>query len=178
MAAPRAGNIRTGPPVVTDISFLDQITNDLTGKSGWRIYRVTNIDSQLGCLGWDLLLNAPVDNRLIAIRANAVPGRRQYRSNDTLTSYSTEDRFDYSSSIGDLQRPGHQADVWYIGVYRPDTALGAFTLTTRLLTAESTAFRRGHSAGGKRGDKSKRQACGGIFGSRCRRGCWGGMCGW
>ena len=68
-----AGTIRSGPPVVTDINFVDQITNDLTGKSGWRIYRVIDINSQLGCLGWDILISAPVDNRLIAIRANAVP---------------------------------------------------------------------------------------------------------
>jgi len=134
-----AGSIRSGPPIVTDISFVDQITNDLTGKSGWRIYRVTDINSQLGCLGWDLLLSLPVDDRLLAIRANAVPGRQQYRSDDN-PAVSNNDLFDFSSSIGDLQRPAHQADVWYIGVYRPDAALGPFTLTTQLLTANTATF--------------------------------------
>src|SRR5207244_4293632 len=108
--------------------------------SGWRIYRVTDLTSQLGNLGWELLLNAPVDDRLLALRANAVPGRRQYRSDDNLNYANNEDRFDFSSSIGDLQRPGHQADIWYIGVYRPDAALGAFVLTRRLLTADTTSF--------------------------------------
>src|SRR6185436_14305600 len=35
-----------------------------------------------------------------------------------------------------LQRPGHQADVWYVGVFTTNTALGAFTLVTRELTAD------------------------------------------
>ena len=137
--SPAAGSFRSGPPQLTDTTFIGTQTNDLPAKSGWRFYRVADLPSQLGNLGWDILLTTPVENRLLALRANGLPVRRQYRQSDSAAVY-TSDRFDFSSSVGDLQRPGHQADVWYIGVYRPDDALGAFTLQTKLLTAETKAF--------------------------------------
>src|SRR5687767_1238121 len=36
-----------------------------------------------------------------------------------------------------LQRPAHPLDIWYIGIYNPSNALGAFTLYTRELVAET-----------------------------------------
>ncbi len=145
---PAVGSFRSGPPQLTDTTFVSTQTNDLSAKSGWRFYRVTDLASQLGHLGWEILLTTPVENRLLALRANGLPVRRQYRQNDGTGVY-TSDRFDYSSALGDLQRPGHQADIWYIGVYRPDDALGAFALQTKLLTAETKAFESATSITGQ-----------------------------
>ena len=64
----------------------------------------------------------------IAIRRNAVPGQWNYRNNDDNYSSSYLGYVDLSSSYGLLQQPGHQADIWYIGVYTPNQALGSFVL--------------------------------------------------
>ena len=42
---------------------------------------------------------------------------------------------DLSSTLGFLQQPNHPADVWYIGVYSPFTALGSFVLTGSQVSA-------------------------------------------
>jgi len=45
-------------------------------------------------------------------------------------SYNTgsEGYVDFSSTSGELVQIGHQADVWYIGIYMPTQPLGNFVL--------------------------------------------------
>ena len=124
-------------PVVTDIAFVSCTTNDDPDRVGWRYYRVADIPSQLGCLGWDLLLQDHVPGTEIALRRNAVPGHWFYRQDGY--TYANNGHVDYSG-IEFLQRPGHLADIWYIGVFMPTIALGDFTLITRTLTASPVGF--------------------------------------
>ncbi|HLP77402.1 MAG TPA: hypothetical protein VK327_10850, partial [Candidatus Paceibacterota bacterium] len=42
--------------------------------------------------------------------------------------YSTLGYVDVSSTLGFLQQPNHQADIWYIGIYTPAAPLGNFVL--------------------------------------------------
>ncbi len=134
-------------PVITDVHYTFSITNDAAGRAGWRYYRVPNIAEQLGSLGWELLLSNQVAGTEIAIRRNAVPGRWNRRDNDN--SYLTQSPppyldvtpgVQYPAVNGFLQQPGHQADVWYIGVYTPAQALGNFVLTGNALTAQLSGF--------------------------------------
>ena len=53
---------------------------------------------------------------------------------------------DYASSAGLLQLVNHPADIWYIGVYNPSQALGAFTLVSRPATAAALTFDGGSTA--------------------------------
>jgi len=121
-------------PVVTDIPYLTDPasnTNDDPARSGWRYYRVTNLASFVGKLGWQIELDqAHRAGYEIAIRLNVAPGRWSSRSNDSATAveYSTIHR---NSTSGIFQAPNHQADNWYIGIYNPTQALGPFQLTTR-----------------------------------------------
>lgn len=122
-----------GAPAVTVIPYLTapaSITNDESTRSGWRYYRVTDPASFLGKLGWQIELDqAHRAGYEIAIRLNVAPGRWTSRSNDSATAveYSTIHR---NSTSGIFQDPNHQADIWYIGIYNPAQALGAFQLTT------------------------------------------------
>jgi len=118
------------------------ITNNETSRSGWRYYQVSNIDSQLGFLGWQLDLANQVAGSEIAIRRNAVPSRWLYRTGGDAyhTSVSQANQADVSSTVGFLQHPGHPADIWYIGVNAPNQALGAFELTTREIPAPLNSF--------------------------------------
>ncbi|MDW8382549.1 MAG: LamG-like jellyroll fold domain-containing protein [Verrucomicrobiota bacterium] len=124
----------SGNPVITDVPFVSVSTNDDPTRVGWRYYRVLDITNQLGVLGWELFLQNQPPNTELAIRRNAVPGRWNYRQNNspTVLSYG---HVDASSQNGYLQRPGHPADVWYIGAYNPSNALGAFVLHLRELSA-------------------------------------------
>ncbi len=128
----------SGEPVVTDIPFINDaspVLNDLAFQDqvGWRYFRVPNIPEQVGALGWILELQDHVPGTEIAIRRNAVPGRRQFRNNST--TITKDGHFDYSSTLGFLERPNHPADIWYIGIHQPTTTLGAFKLRTRLIEA-------------------------------------------
>ncbi|MDZ8117486.1 BACON domain-containing protein [Pontiella agarivorans] len=120
-------NLRNREPVITQIDFIDTVTNDDPLRVGWRYYAVSDIAQQLGQLGWLLQLTNHVDGTEIAIRRNYVPGRWNYRKNGSANIYSSSDN-DQSSTLGFLQDPDHDADVWYIGVYYPYAALGTFTL--------------------------------------------------
>ena len=121
------------------------ITNDETTRSGWRYYQVSNIDSQLGFLGWQLDLANQVAGSEIAIRRNAVPSRWLYRSGGDAyhTTVSEANQADVSSTVGFLQHPGHPADIWYCRVNTPNQALGAFQLTTREIPAPLQDFTQG-----------------------------------
>ncbi|MFZ0826717.1 MAG: PKD domain-containing protein, partial [Verrucomicrobiia bacterium] len=131
-----------GSPVITPVCFIFSITNDAPNRVGWRYYSVLNINQQLGSLGWELLLsNAPAGSE-IAVRRNAVPGQWNYRNYeyDNGTSPNSAGYVDQSSYINVLQQPGHQADIWYIGVYSPALALTNFVLTGQQFVPQPMSF--------------------------------------
>jgi len=114
------------------------ITNDDSNRSGWRYYQVSDINSQLGFLGWQLDLDGVHQaGREIALRRNAVPARWSYRTGNSAYSTGVSEAYhlDATSNYGFLQRPGHQADIWYIGINTPNQAMGPFELTTREIPA-------------------------------------------
>lgn len=128
-------SLQNGPPVVTDINYVSTTANDDPARVGWRFYRVNDINQQLGSLGWDLFLTNFARGTRIAVRRNAAPGLWNLRNpNPSLATY-----YDALSTAEFLQRPAHQADVWYIGVYNPTNALGPFTLVTQELPATPLA---------------------------------------
>ena len=139
--APYTVSLKNGNPVITDMNYVDTRTNDDPNRVGWRYYRVPDIAQQLGTLGWDLFLSNAPPGTEIALRRNAVPGRWNYRANDNPYP-NTVANVDYSG-IDFLQRPGHQADIWYIGVYQPAQALGVFTLNARQLVPAPLSFNSG-----------------------------------
>jgi len=112
-------------PVITQIDYESSTLNDDPDRAGWRFFSVTDIDQQEGSLGWLLELTNHVAGSEIAIRRNNIPGRWNYREDGSLEESVHSDR---SSTLGFLQDPAHQTDVWYVGIYSPDAALGTFTL--------------------------------------------------
>ena len=127
--------LQNGPAVVTDINYVSTTLNDDPTRVGWRFYRVTDINQQLGSLGWDLFLTNFAPGTRIALRRNSAPSLWTFRNpNPTPANY-----YDVLSTADFLQRPAHQADVWYIGVYNPTNALGPFTLVTQELQATPLA---------------------------------------
>ena len=135
-------SLQNGPPTITPLSFTDTKINDQPTRVGWRFYALTDINSQLGCLGWELDLANQVPGTEIAIRRNAVPSQWNYRTNGNTYVY-TGSRVDVSGMGGFLQHPGHQADIWYVGVYTPTQPLGTFTLTSAPITPPITTFNGG-----------------------------------
>jgi large repetitive protein len=123
--------LQSGPAVVTDINFIGSITNDDPARVGWRYYRVTDITNQLGRLGWDIFLTNYAPGTRLALRKNAAPSIWNWRN----PGGNQFNYYDFISTADFLQRPAHQADVWYIGVYNPTNALGPFRLVTRELQA-------------------------------------------
>ena len=117
-------------PEVTEIPYITTETNADISRSGWRYYKVLDTGSQLGTLGWQIELDqAHRAGRTIAIRQNAVPASWSYRNNDSPTLHQAS-YVDKQSSVGVLQDPNHNPDIWYVGVYAPNITLDAFTLTT------------------------------------------------
>ena len=128
--------LQSGTPAITEIDFVSTTTNTDTNRVGWRFFQVSDIGQQLGALGWDLYLTNHAPGTRIALRRNAVPSIWNFRN----PNQGTAGNHDFLS-VGDfLQRPGHQADVWYVGVYNPTNALGSFTLVTGELTAAPVSF--------------------------------------
>jgi hypothetical protein len=121
--------LQNGPAIVTDINYIDTITNDDPDLVGWRYYRVTDISQQLGTLGWQLSVSNFAPGTRIAIRRNAAPSIWNFNN----PGLNIANYYDLISVAQTLQDPGHQADVWYIGVYNPTNSLGSFTLRTREL---------------------------------------------
>jgi large repetitive protein len=134
-------NLRNGEPTISSRVFLGTTTNDAPARAGWRFYVLTNITEQVGVLGWELELSNQVAGTEIALRRNAVPSRWFGRTEGA--TFGPVSYVDYSGTAGFLQRPGHQADIWYIGIFQPATNLGPFTLTTRAMTAPPLAFNSG-----------------------------------
>ncbi len=139
-APPYTCTVDNGRPVVTDVNYIFAITNDAPARAGWRFYRVPDTAQQLGSYGWDLALSNQFPNTEIALRRSFVPGRWNYR-NCTANCFSSTaaGHVDYSGTQGFLQRPGHQADIWYIGIYQPAAPLGSFVLTGQELTGTPIA---------------------------------------
>jgi large repetitive protein len=132
-------SLSSGTPVITDIGYRATAVNNQPNRSGWKYYRVPDVASQLGTLGWQLkLTGAPVGTE-IAIRRNLAPGIWSYRTGgsqaSTVVKYA-----DSSSATGLLQRVDHEPDIWYVGVYQPTLALGAFTLTLSDIAASVGSF--------------------------------------
>ena len=122
-----------GSPIITPVSYVFDITNDAPNRVGWRFYGVSDINSQLGSYGWELQLsNAPAGSEM-AIRRNAVPGEWNYRAIDDNYGFNSAGYADLTSFVNLLEQPGHQADIWYIGVYSPTQALGSFVLSGQQL---------------------------------------------
>lgn len=122
--------LRSGSPVVTPIQFTDVKVNDQPLRAGWRYYALTDINAQLGAHGWLLELANQVPGTEIALRRNAVPSRWRQRKDGLVTVLSSS-VVEYSGKSGFLDRPAHQPDVWYVGVYVATEPLGAFTLSCR-----------------------------------------------
>ena len=139
---------------VQPIDFLDAQAvpagpepNPKPARAGWVYFLAQDIAQQNGILGWELTLLNEIVGAEIAVRQNAIPGRMKYRkaSNNsgvelTRASIGTQQRvhLDASSTLGFLQRPSQQADVWYVGVYLQDQALGAFDLQRTNITPPLT----------------------------------------
>lgn len=140
---------------VQQIDFLDSQDvpvgpepNPKPARSGWVYFVAQDIAQQNGLLGWELTLLNGIAGSEIAVRQNAVPGRMNYRNATSATglelvrtSIGTFQRthLDASSTLGFLQRPSQQADVWYVGVYLPDLALGPFDLQRTAIMPAATA---------------------------------------
>jgi large repetitive protein len=130
--------LQTGAPDITEINFNSVTVNNDPNRVGWRLFKVSDISQQLGALGWDLFVTNFTAGTKIALRRNAAPGIWTYRTGTTFPLSAGV--YDFLSTADFLQRPGHQADVWYVGVYNPSNALGNFTLVTRELTADPITF--------------------------------------
>lgn len=127
---PFVATLTNSRPVVTDLSYSFQVTNDVASRVGWRYYRVGNIDEQLKSLGWELMLRNFVPGSEIAVRRNALPSRWNSRTNYLQTGVtSAAQALDAASAKGFLQMPRHPADIWYIGVNHKTQPLGPFVLS-------------------------------------------------
>ncbi|MFM2198675.1 MAG: hypothetical protein RLZZ505_2107 [Verrucomicrobiota bacterium] len=136
---PYSTDLSSGTPVIRDIGFRSTVINDQPNRSGWRYYRVPDIASQLGTLGWQMnLKDAPVGTE-IAIRRSVVPGIWKKKTGGA-TSITSVRYSDFSSANSILQRVDHEADIWYVGVYQPNVALGNFTLTLSDPLAQSATL--------------------------------------
>jgi len=134
--------LQNGNPEFTEIDFESVTTNTDTNRVGWRFFKLSNISQQLGALGWDLLVTNFAPGTRLALRRNAAPGIWNFR-NPNAGSAGT---YDFLSTADFLQRPGHQADVWYVGVFTTTNSLGAFTLISRPLIPEPLTFDNGSAA--------------------------------
>jgi large repetitive protein len=135
-ATNRTYALTNGEPFIPIRAFALTNVNDQPALVGWRYYVVSDIPSQLGTLGWELMLSGQPPGTEIALRRNAVPGRWNFRNGFG----GSQGYVDYSDTDGLMQRPGHQADIWYIGIYQVDTNLGAFTLNTHAIVPPLVAF--------------------------------------
>ncbi len=144
---PFSFTLTSGNPVISDIAFSSPAGgyangSAFEGSAGWRYYRLGDIASQVGQLGWILDLLDGVPGTEIALRRNAVPGRwpRRYRSSNTNYPVQTTAYVDASSTTGFLERPNHEADIWYVGIYNGAAALGPFRLVTAPATSTTVSF--------------------------------------
>jgi hypothetical protein len=126
----------SGPPVIPDIPYITTVTNTDTNRVGWSIYKVSDINAQVGSLGWDISISNASPGTRIALRRNGAPGIWNYRD----PAPGTAGFYTQLSTTNFLQAPDNPADVWYVGVYNPTNALGEFHLDLRELTASPVTF--------------------------------------
>jgi len=131
--------LQSGNPEFTEINFNSTTLNTDTNRVGWRFFKLSNINQQLGSLGWDLYVTNQSPGTRLALRRNAAPGIWNYRN----PSAGTEGSYDFLSTAEFLQRPDHQADVWYVGVFTTTNSLGAFTLVSRPLLPDTLGLNNG-----------------------------------
>ena len=134
-----SGSFVSGNPSISPVAYVSTTVNDDPARVGWRYYQVSDIQAQLGSLGWELFLQNQPPGTEIALRRNAVPSRWNYRQNNGVTAFS-KGYVDYSSVQGFLQRPAHQADIWYVGVYNPSNVMGSFILNLQEIPRNPIAF--------------------------------------
>jgi hypothetical protein len=144
--SPYTFSLQQGPPVIPTIPYLGATVNPAPLKAGGVHFVVSNIAAQNGTLGWELALSDQVPGTEIALRRNAVPGRWQSRNGYAGPLGPPGGPVDYASDSGLLQRPGHQADVWYVGVFLPQVALDTFTLTRTEIVPLPVAWNAGTAA--------------------------------
>jgi hypothetical protein len=145
--------------VPDDVAFIGSTLNNEAAttaddnnptKVGWRYFRVgvadaAGISAQLGKLGWELALSGAPANTEIALRRNFLPGKWQSRNAFNGAGAGSAYYQDFNSATGRLERPGHQADIWYVGVYSATTALGNFSLARNAQTPADVSFSNGSS---------------------------------
>jgi len=136
---PYSTHLKSGTPVITDIGYRGSVSNDQPDRSGWRYYRVTDIGAQLGTLGWQLDLDNAPPGTEISLRRALAPGSWKRKTGGSASAVAVR-HVDFSSATGILQRVDHEADIWYVGVYQPDTALGNFTLTLSDIVSGAGTF--------------------------------------
>ncbi len=124
--------LRNRAPEVTTIDYASSTENMDTDRVGWRYFVITDIESQLGNLGWLLDLVDAAPDAQVAIRRNALPGSWNYRING---NENDSEHWDDIGPADFLQSPQHQADVWYVGIYSENNPLGGFTLNSGSLSA-------------------------------------------
>lgn len=146
-------------PVPDDVTFIGTSRNDEAGtpaddanpnKAGWRYFRVgvadpQGISEQLRKLGWELALSGAPAGTEIALRRNFLPGKWSYRNGFNGNEQGSNYYQDFNSATGFLQRPSHQADIWYVGIYKSGTALGNFTLARTEMVAPVVPFANGQT---------------------------------
>jgi hypothetical protein len=139
--------LRSGRPVTTTLPFDGVVTNapEYASLAGARYFVLTDLAAQTGALGWQLALSGQAAGTRLAIRRNALPGARTSRSwsPGRTPSDSLETSADAASDTGWLDRPGHEADVWYVAVERTAGPVGPFTLTSLPMVATDLAFNGG-----------------------------------
>jgi len=90
---------------------------------------------QSGTLGWELWLTNQAPGTEIALRQNALPFRRNYRTDGSPYVDRPATSISPASKAGSSNR-GTRWISGYVGVYSPDEPLGAFTLHTAELTRQ------------------------------------------
>jgi hypothetical protein len=140
-------DLKSGDPQVATVPYVNEAPSQLVNApanqnmGGWVYYRVDNVAEQLNYMGWELLLSLQASGTDLAIRRNAIPAYGKYRQKGIVKT--GEKRVDLNSATGLLQDPNHEADIWYIGVYNPNVALGAFNLVTRAAQLSTLNFNGG-----------------------------------
>lgn len=126
--APWSGTLSSRPPEPPEIAFTDQNrTTADPSRPGWHYFVLNDLEAQLGSLGWELKLDAAVAGAELAVRSNAIPARWTYRNGYT-ASIQNRVYVDATTTSTLLQRAAQPVDVWYVGVYHPTLAVGAFEL--------------------------------------------------
>ncbi len=144
--APYSFTLFNGLPAIPVIPYVGATLNPQPLRAGTKHFVVTDIASQNGTLGWALALSGHIPGTEITLRRNAVPGRWMSRSGYHSALSGPSGPVDFNTTRSLLQRPGHQADVWYVGIFLPDVALGGFTLTRTAITPTPLAWNGGTAA--------------------------------